>query len=160
MSKRWSKLKKEIESLFVDGLPLSVHCTDMYRAVDSRKYNSGEGYSLQTLGNYRVVLGKQELWELPKDFITRNPESWPKDGPWSYSAKDINIVVRDYIDTPKNELLIKEFDNDIYGITRLFLAADRRISLSKLKDYFDKNRNDAAQGILEVRCSNDRLTTR
>lgn len=29
MAKRWSKLKSNIESLFVEKLPLRVHCTDI-----------------------------------------------------------------------------------------------------------------------------------
>ncbi len=155
MTKRWSKLKKEVESLFADDLNLKAHCSDMDRAIDARKYNSGEHLSFQSLGNFRVVLGKNELWNFPKDFVKANePETWPDGRPYSYTASDINRVVREYIDTPKSELLSKQFNNDLFGITKLLLAADRRIAPEKLEAHFRVSNNERVAPIIEARLSN------
>jgi hypothetical protein len=155
MTKRWSKLKKEVESLFADNLDLKVYCTDMDRAITARKYNSGEHLSFQSLGNFRVVLDKTELWSFPKDFVKANePGTWPDGRPYSYTASDINCVIREYIDTPKSELLSKHFKDDLFGITKLFLAADRRISPEKLATHFRESHNERVTPIIEARLSN------
>lgn len=155
MARRWSKLKKEIKSLFDDGINLDVHCTDMDRAIEARRFNSGEHLSFQTLGNFRVILDKKELWNFPKEFVKANdPLTWPHARPYSYSVSDFNGVIREYIDTPKSELLSKNFENDLFGISRLLLAADRRISPEKLAAYFEKSYNARVALIIEARLSN------
>ena len=130
MAKRWSKLKKEIETLFDSNLQLRLHCTDMYRVIDVRWNNLGQGVSHQSLGNFRVLLGKEVLWCFPKDFMT-DFDLWPK-GAWSYSVTDINKLIREYIDTPRVELLKRDFENDCFQLTNILLVADRRLSIKKL----------------------------
>ncbi|MCB1682307.1 MAG: hypothetical protein KDI65_10290 [Alphaproteobacteria bacterium] len=152
MAKRWSKLKKEIESLFFEGISLAVHCTDMRKAIESHKYNGGQHYSIQSIGVFKVVLGKRIIWNFPNDFIdSENRETWPEQRPYSYNVSILNRIIRDYIDTPKNELFSKNFEQDVYGLTRLFLAADRRISIHKLKQYFIGIENHAVKAILSER---------
>lgn len=152
MPKRWSKLKKEIESLFIEGMPLVVHCTDMTKAIESHKYNGGQHYSIQSIGVFKVVLDKKILWNFPNDFInSEDPETWPEEGPYTYRVSILNRIIREYIDTPKNELLSKNFDQDIYGLTKLLLAADRRISTKKLNQHFMGVENQAVKAILSER---------
>ena len=154
MPKRWSKLKKEIESLFVEGLKLDVHCVDVYRSIDARNGNLGQGHSLLSIGNYFVNLEKETIWNFPKDFKEPDFERWPDGNPWRYSVSELNVLVREYIDTPKEELLTKKFETDLFGLTKILLAADRRISVSKLKDYFSKNADVCGEKVLEKRISN------
>jgi len=47
------------------------------------------------------------------------------------------VLVREYIDTPKLELLTKHFENDIFGLTNILLAGDKRLSLKRLDEYFE-----------------------
>jgi hypothetical protein len=154
MPKRWSKLKKEIESLFENELKLDLHCIDVSRSIDSRNGNMGEGISLLTLGNYKVNFNKKTIWNFPKDFKENNWKRWPDGNPWKYSVSEINVLVREYIDTPKEQLLKKPFDNDLFGITEILLAADRRISIQRIEEYFELNPSLNAQLILDQRVSN------
>ena len=157
MPKRWSKLKKEIESLFADGLNLDLHCIDVNRSIDSKNGNMGEGLSMLSLGNYKVNLNRQTIWNFPKDFKEPNWERWPEGNPWKYSVSEINVLVREYIDTPKGELLSKAFSNDIFGLTKILLAADRRISTSRLEEYFRMHPNQYGIKVLNQRISSKPL---
>ncbi len=154
MSKRWSKLKKEIESLFVDDLNLDLHCIDVNRSIESRNRNMGEGLSMLSLGNYIVNLNKETIWNFPKDFKDPDWEMWPEGNPWKYSVSEINVLVRHYIDTPKEELLNKRFPEDLFGLTKILLAADRRLSIKRLEEYFNEHPNQYASKILAQRISN------
>jgi hypothetical protein len=155
MAKRWSKLKKEIETLFDSNLQLRLHCTDMYRVIDVRWNNLGQGVSHQSLGNFRVLLGKEVLWCFPKYFMT-DFDLWPK-GAWSYSVTDINKLIREYIDTPRVELLKRDFENDCFQLTNILLVADRRLSIKKLIVHFSHIEDKSVKKILEERCSYNKI---
>ena len=131
MPKRWSKLKKEVESLFTEGLNLELHCIDVNRSIDSKNGNMGEGLSMLSLGNYIVNLNKETIWNFPKNFKEPNWEAWPEGNPWKYSVSEINALVRDYINTPKEELLNKNFPDDLFSLTKILLEADRRLSINR-----------------------------
>jgi hypothetical protein len=154
MPKRWSKLKKEIESLFEEGLKLDLHCIDVNRSIDSRNGNLCECLSMLSLGNYKVNFNKVTIWNFPKDFKEPNWEQWPEGNPWKYSVSEINVLVREYIDTPKEELLNKIFKDDLFGLTEILLAADRRLSVKRLKEHFQVNPSENAIKILNQRISN------
>jgi len=157
MPKRWSKLKKEIESLFVSGLNLDLHCIDVNRSIEAKNGNMGEGLSMLSLGNYKVNLDKETIWNFPKDFKNPNWELWPEGNPWKYSVSEINVLVREYIDTPKEKLLSKTFSDDLFGLTKILLAADRRISVERLEEYFNEHPNQFAAKVLAKRISNKSL---
>ncbi|BCE02661.1 hypothetical protein [Marinicellulosiphila megalodicopiae] len=159
MAKRWSKLKKEIESLFEPELRLDLHCVDVNRSIDAKNGNSGEGLSMLSLGNYFVNLNQETIWNFPKDFKEPSFEKWPDGNPWKYSVSEINLLVRDYIDTPKDKLLNQEFEEDLFGLTKILLAADRRISMNKLQDYFKQNPNECGLKVLNQRASNKSSNT-
>ncbi len=154
MAKRWSKLKKEIESLFEPGLRLDLHCVDVNKSIDAKNGNLGEGLSMLSLGNSRVNLNQETIWNFPKDFKEPNFEKWPEENPWKYSVTEINVLIRDYIDTPKDKLLSQEFENDLFGLTKILLAADRRISIKKLLGYFKQNPDEYGLRVLNQRASN------
>ena len=152
MPKRWSKLKKQVESLFDKKLPLQVHCTDMNRAIEARTFNADQPISLQGSGNYRFVLNQEDIWVFPNEFIkSGDPESWPDGRPHSYTASEINVVVREYLNTPLCELPEQEYANDIFKVTDILKAADRRISIHKLKRYFCGTHHPAVALIIDAR---------
>lgn len=115
--KRWSKLQKEVEQLFADGLALRIQC---------RAYRMASQRGSTNLPRYWVTLGKEVIWDYPKDF-----GSLAKDYPYLTDISAISDLIRDYIDTPVEQLLAKPF-NDQWHLTEIFLAADRRLGKRKL----------------------------
>ena len=145
MAKRWSKLKKTIEDLFVQDLSLHIHCTDIRTTL----WN--EGTFAEALGVFTIRLGKNVIWNFPRQFIdweTRYPDGGNH---FSYSVSDLNGLLRDYLDTPKDALLKKEFPRDYFGITNIFKAADRRIGLERLEQYFKDCQQNSVKKILSTR---------
>jgi hypothetical protein len=75
------------------------------------------------LPRYWITLGKETIWDYPKDFKNRG---YAFDGhqkkyrivfeqdlyPYGTAISDISNVIREYIDTPRSELLVKSFEND------------------------------------------------
>lgn len=147
MPRRWSKLQKSIYNLIAESLPLQVHVTEMPEAL--------EYGSLNMLGIFWVTLGKEVIWHFPKDFVTHWTE-WP-DGSnhYSYSVADINRVVREYVDTPLNELLPKQFSHDYCAITDVLKASDRRLSPRRLARHFENTKSKAVRNILDHRLSSN-----
>ncbi|MCP4746787.1 MAG: hypothetical protein GY874_11700 [Desulfobacteraceae bacterium] len=143
MARRWSKLQKQIYNLIDDKVPIQIHCIDMGSALDRG--------SLRLLGLYKVRLGKEVIWDFPKDFLTYN-FIYPDGGNcFSYSVTDINILVREYIDTPKEMVLEKKFANDWFNLTDILKAADRRFGQEKLISHFSNCENKHIIDILNLR---------
>jgi hypothetical protein len=57
--RRWSKLQKEIEQLFVEEVDLRIQCR-AYRMASQRRRTD--------LPRYWVTLGKDVIWDYPRDF--------------------------------------------------------------------------------------------
>src|ERR1035437_8421859 len=130
-SRPFSKLKKQIESLFVHELKMKINCIS---------YPIKSQYGSSSIPRFYVQLGKETIWDFPKDFPI-------KDIHYHYWKDDTGIsnLIREYIDTPVLELLNKIFtgeqiiiesqDCNFYlGLTEIFIAADRRIGREKLLD--------------------------
>jgi len=60
-------------------------------------------------------------------------------------------LIREYIDTPKDEILSKVFENDYWGLINILRAADRRIGGRRLDWLKKKTHNIAANKIIEAR---------
>ena len=145
MGKRWSKLRKQVEGIFVEKLPLYIQCTEI------RTTWNNDGSLVEVLGVFTVRLEKEELWNFPKQFIdywTTYPDG---ENQYSYGVNDINYILRDYLDTPKELLLEKEFDRDYFGITNILKAADRRIGLKKVMNHFKASNQTFVFKVLEAR---------
>src|SRR5574341_368752 len=134
--KRWSKLQKEIEQLFAEGWDLRIQC---------RAYRMASRRGSTDLPRYWVTLGKNVIWEYPKDF-----GHLAKDYPYLTDIAAISDLVRDYIDTPAEQLLIKPF-NDQWRLTEIFLAADRRIGRRKLRLLKEHLNHPGARAVLVAR---------
>lgn len=145
MAKRWSKLKKSIEDLFAPGLPLQIHCT----AIRTTLHN--EGSLAEVLGVFKVCLGKNVIWNFPRQFV--NEETVYPDGgnQYSFGVRDLNELLRDYLDTPKRILLEKEFARDVFGLTNILKAADRRLGLERLETYFKNCEQESLRRVLSTR---------
>ena len=147
MAKRWSKLKKPIEDLFVQALPLQIHCTEI------RPTPRNEGSLAEVLGVFTIRLGKEIIWKFPRQFV--NEETIYPDGgnPYSFGVRDLNHLLRDYLDTPKDALLNQEFPRDYFGLTNILKAADRRIGFERVQHHFKECEQDSVIRVLSVRLS-------
>jgi hypothetical protein len=144
MSARWSKLQKEIYLLRADGLRFDLHCS-VFRMASQRGSTD--------LPRYWITLDGETIWDYPKDFIeiTHPLRAKPEYYPYQTDVPEISELIREYIDTPKAELLSKQFENDHWGLVNILRAADRRIGLRRLPDLRKKTRNQAARKVIEAR---------
>ncbi|MEK6881269.1 MAG: hypothetical protein AABY22_16730 [Nanoarchaeota archaeon] len=130
----FSKLKKQIDNLFVPELNMSMHCL-------SYPIRSQRGSS--SIARFYVKLGKEIIWDFPKDSPIKNIDYHQWD-----SIINISELIREYIDTPVSDLLSNKFEldhidfNDEYtfdiGLVDIFRAGDRRLGKKSL-DVIPKN---------------------
>ncbi|RYD39760.1 MAG: hypothetical protein EOP83_36285 [Verrucomicrobiaceae bacterium] len=128
---RWSKTKRDIESLFADGLDLQIH---------ANVYTHGSGPSQQQLPRHYAVLDGTIIWDFPHDYLASvNPDAdrvipYPLYPYWKGlgNKSDPASIFRDYIDTPRDELLTREIEHDDHDLGDILRAADRRIGRTRL----------------------------
>ena len=101
----WSKLQKEIEKLFIDELSIRIQCR-AYR-MDSQRGSTD-------IPRYWITLGKDIIFDYPKDF----PEARAS-YPYLTDVSSISRLIRDYIDTPVDDLLSKQFE-DPWRLVEIF----------------------------------------
>ncbi len=145
----FSKLKKQIESLFDSNLRMTFNCISF--AVGHHN----------AIPRFYVRLGKGTSWDFPKDFVVKE-----LDFHWWSNNLTINDLVREYIDMPIDKLLSVVFENETAKITNyddysvvefnmnltpLFIAADRRIGKEKLMDWAAGINNQKVNMILDLR---------
>lgn len=135
MSKRWTKLQYQIDSLFDNKIHMKVHCS-IYRM------NSQRGST--DLPRYWITLDKDIIFDYPKQFINTGY-------PYITDISDISNLIREYINTPVVDLLNYTSSSDHWGLINILKAGDRRISKKKLKSYFQNNTNVAIEKILYAR---------
>jgi hypothetical protein len=182
--KHWSKLQRAIYDLISSDIHFQIHCV-VYPMRSLRgipKPVWAVGFALEQtlrdatlavfsflilkrlqhntkLPRYWITLGKEIIWDYPKDFIKKYDntkyltnnfgEIFPL--PYSNEVSAISQVIREYIDTPKIELFDKFFKNDKWGITEILKATDRRIGTRRLNDLKNETDNIAVQKIIDQR---------
>ena len=120
--KRWSKLQKAIEALFVTEPQIRIQC---------RSYRMGSQRGSTNLPRYWVTLDKEAIWDYPKDFKVGVENGYP----YQTDVSTISDLIRRYIDTPLEQLLIQSFDDDLWGLTDILRAADRRLGRERLQQW-------------------------
>ena len=50
---------------------------------------------------------------------------------WDCNYTWVANLIREYLDTPRDQILIKEFENDKYGLIDILRKYDKRISKTK-----------------------------
>lgn len=139
MSKPWSKLKKELVKLWDESLDLDIHQA-VYR-MESQRGSSD-------LPRYFITLDKEIIFDFPKDFKNEVLTLGYAKGnqvkvvyPYEGTVSQLSNIIREYIDTPKDQLLTKEFAQD-FGLTLILKVADKRIGKNKLKSLADQYPKD------------------
>lgn len=118
--------------MFDTDINLQIHCV---------AYPMDSQYGSTDLPRYWMTLDKVIIWDYPKDFPERMKQTvtYPGTGytttaeyPYATDISDISNLIREYINTPNLELATKKFENDKWGLTDIFKAADRRIGVKRL----------------------------
>lgn len=111
--KRWSKLAKQLYELVDENIDFKLHCT-VYR-MQSRRGSTD-------LPRYFITLAGEIIFDYPKDFVLKSggvrslaQGALTKIYPYGNDISDIGELIREYIDTPKEELFKKHFDADEWG---------------------------------------------
>ncbi len=139
--KRWSKLQKQIYNLLLPELELQIHCA---------AYPMRSQYGSTDLGRYWITLGREIIWDYPKDFAGAKRKY-----PYTTDIAAISELVREYVDTPVEALLRKRFDQDMWGLTAILKAADRRLGRERLTLVLGDEESEAARRVLARRAVTD-----
>lgn len=145
--KRWSKLQRELYKLLDDTINFQIHCV---------AYPMRSQYGSTNLPRYFITLDKEIIWDYPKDFVLKNGTVGNYSGdsngyPYSTDVSYISDLIREYIDTPKEEIYSKHFENDKWGLINIIKSADRRIGKRRLVELSKKIKNQEAKKIIEKR---------
>lgn len=138
---QWSKLQKRLSDLISPELGLQIHC-GVYRMQSQ--------HGSTDLPRYWITFGKEIIWDYPKMLIGQPqlgdvPLEWY---PYDTDISTISDLIREYIDTPSEDLLEKEFVNDRWGLTNILKAADRRFGRRRLQLLKRRIGNKAARKVL------------
>ena len=155
-NKRWSKLQCKFYSIIDKKLDLQLHLS-IYRM---KSY-----YGSTDLPRYWITLGKEIIFDYPVQFMDepsfyhtsakyyRIPTNRPLlyDYPYANDVTDIGYFIDEYINTPRSELLTKDFTNDFWGLSNILKFADRRVGKRALENLKDKIENPISKKIIELR---------
>lgn len=142
----WSKLQKQLYLIIDKESKFQIHCS-VYKTKSAWNAGQKSGISKkeEAIPRYWITVGdnKEIVWDFPNNFL--NDKSLVEKDNW-YIQRDTTIketyfwyvnytwiaeLIREYLDTPKDQLLIKEFENDHFGLANVLRKYDRRISKSK-----------------------------
>ena len=148
--KRWSKLQKQLYELVDESIDFKLHCT-VYR-MQSRRGSTD-------LPRYFITLAGEIIFDYPKDFALKDGriKSLAQGGalakfyPYDSGISGIGELIREYIDTPKDELFKKHFDADEWGLANILKAADKRIGKRRLQILAKNKKNEAMQKVVQAR---------
>ena len=120
----WSKLQKSLYLIVADNVDFQIHCS-VYRMKSQRGSTD--------LPRYWITIGKDIIFDYPKQFLSdKGNENYP----YVTQISDISDLIRQYIDCPVNLLPEKHFENDLWGLTDILKAVDKRLGKGKLNAYF------------------------
>ena len=134
----WSKLQKSLYLIVSDKVDFQIHCS-VYR-MNSQRGNTD-------LPRYWITIEKEIVFDYPKQFINDKAN---KNYPYETQISDISDCIREYIDCPVNLLLEKNFENDLWGLTDILKAVDKRLGKEKLSSHFFES-NTVIKSILNKR---------
>lgn len=151
--KRWSSLQREIYKLMDENINFQIHLS---------RYRMDSTYGSTDLPRYWITLDGETIFDYPKQFICKDEEGhniknlygYKYYYPYENEASDMSDLIREYIDTPKDEVFSKHFENDCWGFINIIKAADRRFGTRRLEALKSKTHNKAALKVIERRLNN------
>lgn len=142
MAKRWSKLQSRLYNLMDDSLKFQIHCC-LY------EMNSNDGYHGSKLPRYYITIGKEIIWDYPKQFDTALKYGF-NSYPWHTDITDISDLIEEYIQRPFDEIM-NDYKNDKWGITDILRACDRRLGKRRLTVLSNTITNEVLLKIIQRR---------
>lgn len=143
MASRWSKLQKRIYNLMVPSTKFQIHMA-IY------EMNSNYGYHGNKLPRYWASIGKDIVFDYPKDFDTTEKYGF-NSYPWDTDIPKISDLIEEYIQRPRTKLMCG-FENDRWGLTDILLTCDKRMGRRRLRELRERIDNP-----LLIRIINERL---
>lgn len=137
--KRWSKLQREIQKLIAEDLDFQIHCT-MYRMKSQRGSTN--------IPRYWITCQGEVIFDYPKNFRNTSVSEYY---PYDTDISTISDLIREYIDTPKEELLTKEFPRDDWGLIDILRSADRRVGFRRLEEIQKTTQREEVRKVIRHR---------
>lgn len=147
MSRRWSKLQSRVYNIIDPALNFQIHCA-LY------EMNSNNGYHGSKLPRYWITIGKDIIFDYPKQFDTTYKYG-RNSYPWDTDISNISDSIEEYLQTPINELL-EQFSNDKCKVTDILRVCDRRIGKRQLLKMYDTLENETLKNIVRLRLNNNK----
>ena len=149
----WSKLQKDIyKLLLIKDLKIQIQC-NAYRSRSSRKSTGNES----CIPRYWITKEKEIIWDYPRNELAVKPRGKVYPKLFTHTGTVIGHLLREYIDTPIDNLLEKDFKEDVCGLTEILKACDRRIGKRKLPLLMLRLTNDQAISIVQERLNSREL---
>ena len=142
---RWSKLQSRLYSIIDPEIDFQIHCVS-YRMQSQRGSTD--------LPRYWITLHGETIFDYPRNFLHERVCSGYRlleMYPYITSISEISCLIKEYIDTPKELLLSRVFDDDYWGLINILRAADRRLGARRLRVLKHKTHNRAARKIIALR---------
>ena len=145
-TKPWSKLQRQVYTVIDPTIKFQIQC---------RVYPMGSAFGQTGLPRYWITLGREIIWDYPRQFIgaSHSERMLPDRYPYSTDICAISELLREYLDTPRQDLLSKQFENDHWGLINILRAADSRVGSRQWPRLMKKTHNIAALKVLERRMS-------
>jgi len=137
--KRWSKLQSRLYEFVDEKIKFQIHCVAY--PMRSQRGNTD-------IPRYWITLNKEIIWDYPKDFLN-NQELLNPYFPYGTYISEISALIREYTDTPKEEIFEKQFKNDKWNLTDILQSVDRRIGKRRLARLQAKLNHIAVNKIIE-----------
>ena len=152
--KRWSSLQRELYKLIDEHIKFQIHLS---------KYRMNSQYGLTDLPRYWITLGDEIIFDYPKQFVDKeetgnvikNLKGEKLYYPYQTDISNISELIREYINTPKEEVFAKHFENDNWGLINILKSADKRFGKRRLARLKRKTKNKTAHKIIEYRLNID-----
>ena len=145
MSKRWSKLQSRLYGLMESSMDFQIHCA-LY------EMNSNDGYHGSKLPRYFITVGKDIVFDYPKDFDTTYKYGF-NSYPWDSDISAISDLIEAYIQRPVTDIM-KPFENDRWGLTDILRICDRRVGRRRLQEIKERTLDEKLLQMINKRsCS-------
>ncbi len=143
MARRWSKLQTRLYNIMDNSIDFQIHCA-LY------EMNSNDGYHGAKLPRYFITVGKEIVFDYPKDFDKTQTVYGHKHYPYITDMSHISEVIEDYLQCSKDKLL-QPFEKDEWGITNVLRICDRRIGKRSLLKLRETTEDETLLKIIDLR---------
>lgn len=135
-TKPWSKLKKALLEVIDTSIDFDIHCSVHNPHI--------KHWPEVRNGRLWIVVGKDKknVWDFPNNISS---------DAWGYEDMEgISNLIREYIDTPREELLTGQLE-DKFQLLPILRASDRRIGKRRLLKMLEESPNELVKMIIRLR---------